>query len=138
MIQSGQASLSVRSSETEPDVVSRLLNLEPTDITYKGTVRRSGRTVEHHVWHLDTDELANTSDDRAGTRALRALLELTRPAIGRVAKLPPDCEARIWWSASSDSVQGGFVLAADLAAEIASLGVDVVGTVYLEDRNPPH
>jgi len=38
------------------------------------------------------------------------------------------------WSADSDSVQGGFVLPADVAHQIAMLGVDVYATVYLEDE----
>lgn len=39
---------------------------------------------------------------------------------------------RIWWSADSDSSQGGFVLPVELAVQIAALGVDLYGTVFVE------
>lgn len=137
MILSGRATLSVTSSETDPSVISTLLGLEPTGVIKKGTVRRSGRVADHHKWSVDVDEIGNTGEDQTGTHALRALLALTRSAIGRVPTLPQDCVARIWWSAYSDSVQSGFVLPADLAASIGELGVDVYGTVYLEGTDAP-
>ncbi len=63
-------------------------------------------------------------------------MDRSRPATGRIQALPADCEARIWWSTDSDSGQGGFVLPADLSAQIAELGVDLYATVYLEDDDP--
>jgi hypothetical protein len=77
--------------------------------------------------------LDNTEIDQTGTRPLRELLDRCTAAAGRVADLPEDCEARIRWSASSDSSQGGFVLPFELAAQIGQLGVDVYGTVYLTE-----
>ena len=133
MIQSGRATLTVSSSATDPSVVTDLLGLEPTRVTKAGTRRKSGRVADHHTWSVDTGEVGNTIDDRTGTQALRALVALIQPALGQVPNLPPDCEPRIWWSAYSDSVQGGFVLPADLAASIGELGVDVNGTVYLDE-----
>lgn len=76
-------------------------------------------------------------DDQTGTHTLRALVALIQPALGRLPNLPPDCEPRIWWSAYSDSLQAGFVLPADLAASLGKLGVDVYGTVYLDDPDGP-
>lgn len=52
-------------------------------------------------------------------------------AEGKVEIQPDDCEARIWWSAYSDSVQGGFVLPIEISRRIVALGVDVYATVYL-------
>jgi len=127
------ATLVVTSIATEPDAVSELLTLDPSKVDRKGTATRSGRIRMHHVWSLEVESFDNTDDDRTGTRALRELLERSRPAIGRVEGLPEDCEARIWWSASSNSTQGGFVLPADLAGQIATLGVDLYATVYLGD-----
>lgn len=137
MIQSGRATLTISSSETDPSVVTDLLGLEPTRVTMAGTRRKSGRVADHHTWSMDTGEVSNTIDDQTGTHALRALVALIHPALGRLPNLPPDCEPRIWWSAYSDSVQAGFVLPADLAASIGKLGVDVYGTVYLDDPDGP-
>lgn len=133
MIRSGMSSLVVTSIETEADTVTRLLGIAPTEVTRKGAARRSGRVRDHNTWSLEIETLGNTDDDQTGTRALRDILDRCRPACGRIRALPTDCEARIWWSGDSDSTQGGFVLAADLASQIAEFGVDVYATVYLED-----
>lgn len=138
MIQSGMASLVVISVDTEPDRISELLTIDPTDVIAKGTVLRSGRVREHHVWSLETEWIDNTEDDQTGVGALGKLLDLSVPAAGKVASLPPDCEARIWWSAESDSAQGGFVFPAELAMQLGALGVDLYGTVYVEgDESEP-
>ncbi|MGW9167925.1 DUF4279 domain-containing protein [Agromyces sp. NPDC055658] len=138
MIQSGLASFVVSSSETDPAAISKLLGLDPTSVTNAGTPRKSGRVTSHHTWSIDIGEVDNESDDQTGTRAVRTLLRLIQPALGAVSNLPPDCEARIQWSAYSDSVQGGFVMPADLAAAIGEFGVDVYGTVYLDDLEDVH
>ncbi|MEV4686086.1 DUF4279 domain-containing protein [Microbacterium sp. LWH3-1.2] len=133
MIQSGRASLVVVSTDTEPVAISAVLALTPTRVEHKGTVARSGRIRENHVWSLDVDSLDDTGADQTGTRALRALLMRSDPAFGRVTNLPQDCDARIWWSMDSDSTQGGFFLPVDLAEKISALGVDVYATVYLDE-----
>ena len=133
MIRSGRASLVVISTDTEPAAISEMLGLTPTRVVHKGTVARSGPVRENHVWSLDVDTLDNTGGDQTGTRALRELLMRSRPAFGRVANLPEDCDARIRWSMDSDSTQGGFVVPADLTDEISDLRVDLYATVYLND-----
>ncbi|MFD5864664.1 DUF4279 domain-containing protein [Agromyces sp. NPDC127015] len=138
MIQSGRASFIVSSSETDPAVISELLELDPTAVTNAGAPRRSGRVAGHHTWSVDTGEVHNTSNDQTGTHAIRTLLRLIQPALGKVSNLPPDCTAHVQWSAYSDSVQGGFVMPADLAAAIGEFGVDVYGTVYLDDHEDAH
>ena len=132
MIRSGRASLVVLSSETDPSTISEVLALTPTRVELTGTFLRSGRVREHHVWSLDVGTLDN-DDDLTGTRALRELLERARPAFGRVGELPTDCDVRAWWSADSDSTQGGFVLPIDLVDQLSALGADVYATVYLVD-----
>ncbi|PZU43458.1 MAG: hypothetical protein DI566_14595 [Microbacterium sp.] len=94
----------------------------------------------HHVWTLDIGRFDNSDDDQSGTIALGKLLVRCAPAYGRIGNLPDDCEARIWWSGDSDSVQGGFVISADLAGMISALGVDVYATVYSgeDGLEPPH
>lgn len=133
MIQSGRASLTVVSTETDPALISRILSLAPTRVEARGSERRSGRPLEHSIWTLDIERRSNTDADRTGTRALRDLVARARPATGKFSLLPADCVARICWSADSDSTQGGFVLPAELAAGIAALEVDVYATVYLEE-----
>ncbi|WP_082590304.1 DUF4279 domain-containing protein [Agromyces sp. Soil535] len=135
MIQSGRASLTVVSNETDPARVSEILGLLPTSIKRRGSVRPSGRTLDHNVWTLDVGRSANTDADETGTRALHDLVSFARPAAGKFPLLPSDCNARIWWSTDSDSTQGGFVISADLAANIAALGIDVFATVYLEEAS---
>lgn len=63
------------------------------------------------------------------------LLDVCGPAEGKIEILPDDCEARIWWSAYSDSVQGGFVLPIEISRRIVALGVDVYATVYLSGED---
>ena len=135
MIQTGQASLVVLTTETAPDEVSEMLGLVPSEMHLKGSPLQSGRVRERHVWTLDVGQMDNTEEDQSGTRALRELLNQCQAAAGRVASLPSDCEARIWWSAYSDSHQGGFVIPADLTQQLASLGVDLFGTTWCPDED---
>jgi hypothetical protein len=133
MIQSGRATFTVLSETTDPDVVTQLLGIAPSEVWRKGELLRSGRVRKHHGWFINVGTLDNTELDQTGTRALRELLDRCAAAPGQVADLPEDCEARIWWSASSDSPQGGFVFPHELAAQIGHLGVDLYGTVYLSE-----
>lgn len=135
MIQSGIASFVVHSTATVPEDISEALGLDPTSVRRSGDVLRSGRPVEHHTWSLDVHCHDNDEDDRTGTRPLRELLDLCGPAEGKIEILPDDCEARIWWSAYSDSVQGGFVLPIEISRRIVALGVDVYATVYLSGED---
>lgn len=121
------------SVETDPDLVTQHLGLSPTTVNHKGDVSRSGRVRRHHTWAVDAGPLSNDEDDQTGTAALTTLLERCRAARGRVGTLPADCRARIMWPADADFAQGGFVLTAAVAAQIAALGVDLYGTMYLGD-----
>ena len=131
MIQSDRATFSVHSSETDPALITRVLGVEPTRVVLAGTRRESGKPRPDNHWVVDGPWRSNTEADQTGTGALRDLLARLGPAAGNLQKLPKDCDARIWWSANSDSTQGGFVLPADLSYAIAELGIDVYVTVYL-------
>ncbi|HEX6954628.1 MAG TPA: DUF4279 domain-containing protein [Agromyces sp.] len=133
MIQSGRASLTVVSTDTDPALISEILNLMPSRVKLRGSVSGPGRQLDHHVWTLDVERSFNAEDDETGTRALSELVAAARVGIGRFPLLPSDCSARIFWSADSDSTQGGFVIPAELAADIAALGVDIHATVYLDE-----
>ncbi|MFB2580939.1 DUF4279 domain-containing protein [Herbiconiux sp. P15] len=132
MIESGRATFSVRSTETAPEQITAVLGVEPTTVVLAGTERPSGGLYRNNQWAVDGAWSVNTKADHTGTGALRELLVLLRPAAGKVQALPEECDARIWWSADSDSTQGGFVLPVDLSQAIAEFGVDVYATVYLD------
>lgn len=86
------------------------------------------------MWSVDVERVATRLIEDAGVGALVELLARMERAVGKVAALPPDCDVRIWWSADSDSDQGGFVLPIEVVTRIAALGVDVFATVYLGER----
>ena len=133
MIQTGRASLTVTSTQTSVQQISEVLGLSPTRSEVRGAERPSGALRTHNLWCIEVD-VANTEEDQTGTGALAELVSRTRAAAGKVAQPPADCEAKIWWSADSDSGQGGFVLPTEVVAGIAALGVDVFATVYLDEE----
>jgi hypothetical protein len=132
MIQSGLATFVVTSTETEPELVSKILGLTPTTVEPAGTPRESGRTGAQNQWVIDGSRVENSETDQTGTGALAQLISYIRAAAGKVQDLPADCDVRIWWSAHSDSSQGGFVIPAELSRGIAELGIDLNATVYLD------
>jgi hypothetical protein len=123
----------VTSSETTVEQISEILGLSPTRSERRGAERRSGEVRTHNLWTIEVELLSNTEEDQTGTGALAELGMRTQPAQDRISQLPSDCEAKVWWSADSDSSQGGFVLPSEVMADIAALGVDLFGTVYLDD-----
>ncbi|MBB2975242.1 hypothetical protein FHX49_002150 [Microbacterium endophyticum] len=131
MIQSGQASFTVFSTETTPERISEMLGLVPTKTTTRGAVNGAGRVRDYNTWTIDVRELHNTESDQTGTVALTELMTQVQPSASEIQRLPADCEARITWSAYSDSSQGGFVLPSELSRAIADLDVDVLATVYM-------
>lgn len=73
--------------------------------------------------------------DQTGFGSVRALVSVFRGKAATLARLRPDCETIIWWSGDSDSTQGGFVLPADLIADLAAFGCDLYGTAFLDEDN---
>jgi hypothetical protein len=128
------ASLVVLSTQTPPEAITQTLGVAPTNVVPPGSVLRSGRAQEFHMWSVDSGRLPDAPGDRTGTAALRWLLESCHAAAGKVADLPVDCEARIWWSSESDSPDD-FVVPEDLAAQVAALGVDIHAATSLDDRS---
>ncbi|SDZ32666.1 DUF4279 domain-containing protein [Herbiconiux ginsengi] len=132
MIQWGRATFSVNSTATTPERISEILGLIPTTVAHAGSERRLGKPRSHHHWSIDGPRAENTATDQTGKAALAELVSLISPVAENIQNLPADCDVAIWWSADSDSTQGGFVLPAELLRAIAALGVDVYATVYLE------
>lgn len=79
MIQSGRASLTVVSRETDPALISEILGLVPTSMQLRGSVSRSGRLLDNNVWSMDVAHSFNTDDDTTGTRALSDLVAAAPP-----------------------------------------------------------
>ncbi len=137
MIQFARASFSIHSTETDPDRITEALGLQPTKVGRIGEGRGLGKPRSRHYWGVDGPRLGNTEEDQTGSAALAELVSIMRPAAGKVQNLPADCDAAIWWSADSDSTQGGFVLPAELLSALAELGVPLFGTIYVESDDEP-
>jgi hypothetical protein len=52
--------------QTQPQVISEVLGLKPTQVIAKGSVSGSGHVREHHTWSLGVDNLDNTEVDLTG------------------------------------------------------------------------
>lgn len=61
------------------------------------------------------------------------MIQSGRASLTVTSTEPADCEAKIRWSADSDSAQGGFVLPTEAIAGIAALGVDLFATVNFDE-----
>lgn len=68
---------------------------------------------------------------------MRRLVSRVKPRAHVLSELRQNGESVIWWLGMSDSVQGGFVLEADLIGELSALGCDVYGDVYLDEDEAP-
>jgi hypothetical protein len=138
MIERDRATFSVQWSGSDPKTIGATLGIEPTEVHFEGAPLSSGHQRPNNIWSVNVAAMERTEEDQTGTAALRELLRRLEPAVGKLQNLPVDCHARIWWSADSDSGQGGFVLPAELLRAIADLGVDVYTTVFLssDDENP--
>lgn len=134
MIRSALASLVVLSTQTPPEAITQTLGVAPTSVVPQGSILRSGAVQEFHAWSVDSGRLPDAPGDRTGTAALRWLLDCCRAATGKVAGLPADCEARIWWSSGSDSPDD-FVVPEELAADVEALGVDIHTATSRDERS---
>ncbi|CAN5334175.1 hypothetical protein BH09ACT1_BH09ACT1_12810 [soil metagenome] len=141
MIIDSRSSLSVYSELRTAAQITAVLGLEPNDSAEKGEPTRAAlagqklkpqyMTNERAHWSFDADENAADPNDETGFASLRVLIGAIRDSASALASLRPDCETIIWWSGYSDSVQGGFVMPADLIADLALLGCDLYGTAYI-------
>lgn len=67
-------------------------------------------------------------------RTVEALVERLLPRADAIAELRRDAKLVMWWSGTSDSEQGGFVMAAELLAGLATLGCELRGTAYIDEE----
>lgn len=143
MIDHDRATLAIYSeSRTVAEITASLL-LEPTEAANIGEQTRSGRagraykpeylTYQRTTWLLDVTA-SPTSDDE-GVNALRRLVGLALPAAAALESLRGDCETVIWWSGDSTNTQGAFVLPSSLIKDLAAIGCEVRGMVFLDDHD---
>lgn len=143
MIRRNRASLSIRSDAYSVAEITSMLGIEPDESGDVGTLTRAGRAgrdvaparLRHQrtFWSITEKDDGDSRDDRTGFAALRRLVNRVAPNAQALADIRESGETVLWWSGDSDSVQGGFVLEADLIADVSRLGCDVYGTAYLDD-----
>ncbi|WP_213815777.1 hypothetical protein [Glaciihabitans sp. dw_435] len=106
----------------------------PPRIQPDGTVARRF-VYKQATWILDAPEDVD-HDDESGFASVRRLLDLVRPAKHAFAQLVAEnYDVRLLWSGDSDSSQGGFVIPADLIADLARMKCDLFGTVYISESD---
>ncbi|KQR90578.1 hypothetical protein ASF93_01900 [Microbacterium sp. Leaf347] len=107
---------------------------EPTKAALRGMDLKPGAmSYQQAHWSLSADDALVDPEDETGFASLRVLVDSFRDRAEALAALRADCETIIWWSGDSDSSQGGFVIPADLLADLARLGCDLYGTAFLDD-----
>jgi hypothetical protein len=79
---------------------------------------------------LPSGEAKRSEAKSDGTARLRELLHIFRGRAPLIRQMRGQCEVRVWWSGSSDSVQGGFVLDAEILSGLVEICVGFYGTVY--------
>lgn len=144
MIEYDRATLAIYSeSRTVAEITDSLL-LEPTEAANIGEPTRSGRagrayepeylTYQRTTWLLDVSARPTDGGDE-GVNALRRLVGIALPAAAALESLRRDCETVIWWSGDSTNSQGTFVLPSTLIKDLAAIGCEVRGTVFLEEHD---
>jgi hypothetical protein len=141
MIINSRSSLSIYSEIRTAKEMTVVLGLTPDISEEMGEPTRAalaGRTLKPQYmtnqrahWSFDADEDTADPNDQTRFASLRVLIDAIRDSAQALESLRPDCETVIWWSGYSDSVQGGFVMPADLIADLALLGCDLYGTAYI-------
>jgi hypothetical protein len=145
MIVGDRSTLSIYSHARTAAEITAILGLQPSESAEKGEPKRAalaGRqlaprhmTYERSQWSFDAEKSAADPDDETGFASLRVLVDVFRDKGQLLESLRADCETIVWWSGDSDSSQGGFVLPADLLADLARLGCDLYGTAFLGEAN---
>lgn len=143
MIRGNRASFSVYSDTTTTVEISALLGIEPDHWGDKGDLTPAGRagrnfaqerlTYQRTYWSITESSDNQDSDDQTGFSALRALVVRLESRAHALGELRQGGETVLWWSGDSDSMQGGFVLEADLLRDLGRLGCSVYGTAYLSE-----
>jgi hypothetical protein len=145
VIVGNRSTLSIYSEVRTSAEITSMLGLEPTTSADLGEPTRAalaGRrlkpqymTHQRAHWSFESDDSLMESDDGTGFGSLRVLVGHFRERSDALMSLRSDCETIIWWAGDSDSAQGGFVIPADLLADLALLGCDLYGTAYLDDKD---
>jgi hypothetical protein len=86
-------------------------------------------------WSFDIDWSETDAGD--GVASLRALVDVFREKADALRSLRLECETVIWWSGSSDSSRGTFIVPSSLLADLAVLGCELRGTAFLAEPSRP-
>ena len=78
--------LSITGFDADPDRVTELLQIAPTEVARKGEVARSGRPHRSNAWWLDVNP-AKLTDGGTHSAALRLLIERLRHSAERFERL---------------------------------------------------
>lgn len=135
MIINDRAGLSIYSEELTAAEITSILGMEPTKSSNRGDPDPYSHPAiqPRSHWSFPADASSADESDETGFRTLRVLIDAFRERAAELALLREDCETIIWWSGDSDSTQGGFVIPADLLADLAALECDLYGTTFLGD-----
>ncbi len=144
MIVSSRSTLQISSDSLTVAEMTSVLGIAPHHSHEKGDATRSalaGRKLEAEymtypsaLWSFEADESAVDPDDHTGFGSLRVLVEAFSGRLGALNSLKQSCKLAISWAGESDSSQGGFVIPADLLADLAAMGCDLYGTAYIDDK----
>lgn len=142
MIRHDIASFSVYGGHRTVAEITGLIGLSPTEWGDAGEPTAAGRagrkykpeylTYPATYWSL-TAEADDDSGGYSGFAAVEALVERLLPRAEAIAELRHDAQIVMWWSGTSDSTQGGFVMTAELLAGLATLGCELRGTAYIDE-----
>jgi hypothetical protein len=144
MIVDGAATLAIYSSVLTGRQITHALGIAPTEVHERGDLTRAGiagralgaeqLTYQRAQWSLDAPPVVDRSD-ATGLASVRALVDFVKHKADEIRALRPMCDTIIWWHGSSDSSQGGFVMPADLLADLASIGCDLYGAAYFDEED---
>jgi hypothetical protein len=145
MIEFDRAALAIYSETRSVAEITATLLLAPTKAADIGELTRSGRTgraykpeylsYQRTTWILDSNPSQGSSHEDAGVTALRQLVRVVLPTATSLEALRGDCETVIWWTGDSSNSQGTFVLPSDLIKDLATIGCEFRGTVFLDDHD---
>ena len=147
MIIFDRSTLAVYSQKLTVAEISAALGMEPhgsADIGDPTRAALAGRVLGAEYmthmrahWSYGVDGSETDARDHEGVAALHGLVDVFREKADALESLRSDCETVIWWSGSSDSSQGTFVIPSGLLADLAVLGCELRGTAYLAEPSLP-
>ncbi|MFC1421543.1 DUF4279 domain-containing protein [Streptacidiphilus cavernicola] len=130
-------SIRIMSQAISASEISARLGLAAGEECERGTLMSPRNPAsarrEGSVWVLQSG-LADDRDLAEHVRALVGLVDGCREALGHLSN---DCDLELFLGFGSENGQGGYVLPADLLADVAGLGLDIVLDLYPPETAEP-